>query len=161
MFVINIFRVFLTSYEWLLSSLHGSVPADLYPELHRGHSLHLSSDGAGYAQIRQTPPNQATCERHVLGSMFEELSAVGDTGKEAESIVLEHVHALVVRPEVVDLFPVNKGPKVCADEFHRVQFVLETWPVPGQAFDYPVASGVADVFQIGQVIFLEMTNGQI
>lgn len=86
--------------------------------------------------------------------MIEELTGVRDACEEPESIVLQHVYTLMVRSQVVNLFPVDQCPEICADEFHSVQFVLESGPVTGEAFDYPVSGGVADVLQVGQVIFL-------
>lgn len=60
----------------------------------------------------------------------------------------------MVRSQVVNLFPVDQCPEVCAYEFHSVQFVLESGPVTGETLDYSVAGGVTDVLQVGQVIFL-------
>lgn len=131
-----------------------SVAADLDAELDRGHGLHFSGDGTGDAQISQTAANESTSEGDVLWCVLQELAGVGDACQEAESIVLQDVHALMVCAEVVDFFAVDQRPEISADEFHSVQLVFEARPVPSEALDYPVAGGVANVLQIGQVILL-------
>lgn len=117
--------------------------------------MHFSSYGTNNSQIGQTAPNQPAGECNVFRCMFQELCTVREAGEEAKVVVLQNVHPLMVRPQIVNFFAINQCPEVRANEFHRVQFVLEPWPVAGQPLDGPVPRRIANVLEIGQVIFLK------
>lgn len=129
-------------------------------KLTRRHGLHLRRHHARDAQIGQAAPHQPARKRDKLGRVLQVLRAGRQPRQKAERIVLQHVHALVVGPQVVDLLAVNRAPEVGADKLHRVQLVLEAGPLAGETFDDPVTGRVADVLQRGQVVFLLMGRGE-
>ena len=58
------------------------------------------------------------------------------------------VPTLVVCPKIVDLFPKDGAPKVFADEFEEVKFVLELWVVFGQPLYQSEPSVVSELFKL-------------
>lgn len=69
-----------------------------------------------------------------FGSRFQVLRAVGQLTEKPELVVVQHVHTLMVGPQVVHLFFVHARPKVGAYEFQDFQLFL----VPRQLLRYPV-----------------------
>jgi len=51
-----------------------------------------------------------------------------------EGVVLQDVHALVIRSKVVDVFFETLVPKLFADELDDLKMLLEPWPPLGVAF---------------------------
>lgn len=123
-------------------------------KLARGHRLHLSGHRAADAQIREASAHQAARERHILGRVLQVLGAGRQAREEAERIVLQHIDALVVGAQIVDLLLVDGQPEVGADELHGVQLVGEARPFARHALDQAIAGLVADVLERGQIALL-------
>lgn len=77
--------------------------------------------------------------------MFQVLLVRRQSRQKSKRVVLQDVDPLMVGSQIVDLLLVDRDPEIGANEFHRVQFVLEARPFPREAFDQAVAGRVADV----------------
>jgi len=101
------------------------------------------------AEVGQGASNQTTSEDDEDRGLLQMLLSVRHPLEELERLVLENVNSLVVGSEVVNLFAKNAGPKVLADEFHQVQFVLELGVFSGQFFNESVSGVVAEELLVG------------
>lgn len=108
---------------------------DLDVELHAGHGCDLRGDDRLDAQVRQRSPKDSTAEHDVLWRQLEVLRRIRDLPEEAEWVVLQHVDALVIGSEIVDLLFEHARPEVRAQELHRVQLVFESRHLASQSLD--------------------------
>lgn len=59
-------------------------------------------------KVCQRPSHQTTGEGYKLGTGLKVLPVLAGFGEELEAVVLQHVHTLVVCPQVVDLLSALK-----------------------------------------------------
>ena len=59
---------------------------------------------------------------------------------------LENVDALVVGPEVVDLFLENARPEIFANKFHQIQFVFKLGIFASQLLDQTISGIKSNMF---------------
>lgn len=87
-------------------------------ELAGRYALNLGCHSAVDAQIAKGSSHQAACKSHKLWCVLELLGGRRDTGEESECFVLNHIHAVVVGPQVIHLFLVDQCPEVGAYKLH-------------------------------------------
>ena len=58
-----------------------------------------------FTEVGEAAPHQPAREGHKLGAGLQILTVLTGFGQETETIVLEHVHTLVIRPQIVYLLP--------------------------------------------------------
>jgi hypothetical protein len=98
-------------------------------ELAGRHRGHLSRHDCVHPQVGKTAPDKATGEGNKLWACFKVLTVTGSLGQKLERIILQDIDTLMIGAKVVNLFPENCHPKIFADEFEEVKFVLELWVV--------------------------------
>ncbi len=89
-----------------------------------------------------------------LRCIFQILWSIGQIGKKSKWVILKHINALMICPKIVYLLFVNWCPKIGTNEFHCVQFILETRIFSCQSLNQTIASWISKIFQSGQIIFL-------
>lgn len=87
-------------------------------ELAGRYALNLGCHRAVDAEVAKGSSHKSACKGYKLRCVLELLGARRDSGEESECFVLNHVHAMVVGPQVIHLFLVDQCPKVGAYELH-------------------------------------------